>query len=773
MSRFSTLSPDDFEELVADLLGAERGCRYEVFAAGPDGGIDLRRRTELGQLEIVQIKRYERSSFSTLRAAAMQERQKMDVLGPDLYRFVTSYDLTVGQKGKLAADLAPHIRDPSSEILGCKDLERLLTAHGEVERRHPRLWLSSGTQLMEMVHADVRDRSRALLADIESALPTYVRPRSFATARERLHENRVLILTGDPGVGKTTLAQMLVADALWADYDEPVAISRHPDEARRVFDPERRQVLLYDDFLGRFALERLDKNQDRELAGLMRMVTRAPHTLLILTTRDYIFSNASQVHEGLRHEDVGRHRFLLDAGQYGLVERSRIFLNHVHRSRSLPAAAGAELLAEDAYLRVLEHSNYNPRRIAYLTGMAGPALRLDEGESYVELAVAMLDDAASLWKQTFRHELTEEERALLLALASAGCEQRVEELRRLYAGVASQLDASADAGAFEDALCSLDGSMVRTYEDFEQNGGEMLLVAFSDPSVEEYVTDSVREHPGHIAALCRSAVAFEQLEWLVDHCDSREIEKVADDLAGAIRRTCRADPISWAYAIHDNGESPSVSLRRNTNHIYGRLVTVRRFVIGCPRLETLLADWWIEQLTKEMSAPGIVTPGIRSVGSRDDLFALVEGGRDYLESMRDGPKRLRETMTRDLHDAGAWARLGSLHRFWPELFGRRRWRKLQRDAEEWASEVLNYPHEFDGEVDEIGEAAQLMGIEISDEQLQRARENSYRSFDELPDYEPPAPSDRMPAATTGERQIVRAMFERLAREADASRPMRD
>jgi len=56
MSRFHAFSPEDFEDLAADLLSAHEVARYEVFARGRDLGIDLRPRHADGRLEIVQVK---------------------------------------------------------------------------------------------------------------------------------------------------------------------------------------------------------------------------------------------------------------------------------------------------------------------------------------------------------------------------------------------------------------------------------------------------------------------------------------------------------------------------------------------------------------------------------------------------------------------------------------------------------------------------------------------------------------------------------------------
>jgi hypothetical protein len=99
MRNFAVLSDIEFEELVADLLAAELGITVERFGAGRDGGIDLRwSETAGGGKSIGQCKHYQRSTFSQLLAAAKAEIPHLRVVRPPHYRFVTSFDLTVGQK---------------------------------------------------------------------------------------------------------------------------------------------------------------------------------------------------------------------------------------------------------------------------------------------------------------------------------------------------------------------------------------------------------------------------------------------------------------------------------------------------------------------------------------------------------------------------------------------------------------------------------------------------------------------------------------------------
>jgi hypothetical protein len=62
---FAGLSPADFEDLVRDLAGRELGCRFEAFAAGPDGGMDGRHAAG-DRNTILQAKHYAGSTYASL-----------------------------------------------------------------------------------------------------------------------------------------------------------------------------------------------------------------------------------------------------------------------------------------------------------------------------------------------------------------------------------------------------------------------------------------------------------------------------------------------------------------------------------------------------------------------------------------------------------------------------------------------------------------------------------------------------------------------------------
>lgn len=83
MRSYAALSDYDLEVLVADLLGTEIDTRFETFARGADGGVDLRRlKPGDGHPDVMQSKYFLKSSFAKLNTAVGKEPAKLAALDP-------------------------------------------------------------------------------------------------------------------------------------------------------------------------------------------------------------------------------------------------------------------------------------------------------------------------------------------------------------------------------------------------------------------------------------------------------------------------------------------------------------------------------------------------------------------------------------------------------------------------------------------------------------------------------------------------------------------
>ncbi len=208
---FRSLSPHDFELLCRDILQKPLGVRLESFTAGRDSGIDFRYRTKTDTL-IAQVKHYADSGYDALvRVLKQKERPKLEALKPTRYILATSVGLTPQRKDELFAVLSPWCV-AASDILGKDDINNLLTQYEDIERQHFKLWLTSAGVLERVLHAGIFGDTEAHLDRIRLRLSRYVPNPSFERAQKLLEKARFCIVAGIPGIGKTTLVEVLLAD---------------------------------------------------------------------------------------------------------------------------------------------------------------------------------------------------------------------------------------------------------------------------------------------------------------------------------------------------------------------------------------------------------------------------------------------------------------------------------------------------------------------------------------------------------------------------------
>ena len=224
---YSEISDFEFESLCRDLLQAELGLALELFAPGPDRGIDIRYLGVVKGVEqaiVAQCKRWAEDSFRRLlRHLETVELPKVERLAPARYIVMMSAPLSPDRKDKIVIAIQPWVRSPS-DVFGRDDLSELLARRQEVERRHIKLWLTSAEVLDALLNSDLANRSEGAIEHARRQLRLWVPNPSFERARAILAETRVCVISGAPGIGKTMLADVLLADYASRGC-EPVVIS--------------------------------------------------------------------------------------------------------------------------------------------------------------------------------------------------------------------------------------------------------------------------------------------------------------------------------------------------------------------------------------------------------------------------------------------------------------------------------------------------------------------------------------------------------------------
>ncbi|MFF1254452.1 hypothetical protein ACFVYC_18430 [Pseudarthrobacter sp. NPDC058329] len=547
MRNWRSLTDIDFEEIAADLLAAELGRPVERFGRGADGGVDLRWKEVSGGLGIAQCKHYMDSTFAQLRASAKKEGPKMAKLKPHRYLFATSQMLTGSQKDLIQSDLCEWIQS-AQDVLSGSDLDQMLDRHRVVERKHVKLWLSTGTELFWATHSDLLNRSEALRRRIDRTIGQYVGSKSFEEASDILEREKVCLIAGQPGIGKTVLSHMLLADHMTRGF-EIIEVSADIDEAWSALESSRAQIFFYDDFLGQLSFsERMGKNEDARLADFIDRVRELKSKRLVLTTREYILRDAERAYAKMSSINK-RGKYTLELSDYGRDDKARILYNHLWKSGIDRSSLLA--LADGGWRRIVDHPNYSPRLIEY-------GARIDaangSGSSWIDQFIAALDDPSTLWTQSFEVHLTETERALLYVLASFGASVEVPALQKAHRHLCDSLAVSNSSTEFRRALDTMEGTFLRFDKDHRG-----VVVSYDNPSIIDFVLNALRREPELQASLLRAATHFEQVEnlWsrtaasvtVLDRASSSRTrdrvlhESVNKQYAKAIKRTFSSNPL--------------------------------------------------------------------------------------------------------------------------------------------------------------------------------------------------------------------------------------
>ena len=464
-SDFTSLSSQDFEELVRDLLQAEWDVPIESFKTGRDSGIDLRYASPNDGVTVVQCKHYLRSSYSKLLTQLRKtELPKLSYLRPSRYVVVTSLGLTPNNKENIVAAMHPFIKG-TSDVLGAQDLEGLLKRNPSVEKANFKLWLTSTTVLERVLHNAEQSHTEFTVDRIRHKLPLFVQSNAFPRARDLLEENQIVVICGTPGIGKTTLAELLLYAHLEQGF-QPVVIQSDITDGKRLFRKGTRQIFYFDDFLGQTFLgdreDYLGRNEDVALIDFVSMVQSTENSRFILTTREHILQNAVHLSERFGQSPLFEDRCVIQLKDYSFGHRARVLYNHLYFS-DLPQSYRDAMLEENFFLDVIKHEHFNPRVIEWLASYVRFKKHVTP-EGYRQYVAGLLSSPESIWSHAFNNQISGAARNALLALYTVGSPAVMRDLEPVFLVLhrhrAEKYNERTKAGDFQAALAELDGSFL-------------------------------------------------------------------------------------------------------------------------------------------------------------------------------------------------------------------------------------------------------------------------------------------------------------------------
>ncbi|RAV06623.1 restriction endonuclease [Paenibacillus sp. YN15] len=507
---FLNLSAIEFEDLVRDLLQKHLNMYLESFTEGKDSGIDLRGSIDRKKSLLIQCKRYK--DYTSLMSNLAKEAPKVQKLGPKRYIIVTSVGLTPLRKAEIVKMFAPYILS-TEDIFGKNDVNNLLGQNNDIEEKHYKLWLSSTTVLKAILQANVKNRSEFLAETITNSIKLFVQNKSVNEAIDILNENNFVIISGNPGVGKTTLAKMLIFQYMSKGF-ELVEITEDIEEGNKFFSPDKEQVFYYDDFLGSNFLENsIAKNEDKRLYSFMERTKKHKNKKLIMTTREYILKQAQQKYEVLGRQDIDLVKHILDIESYTRIAKAEIFYNHLFFSE-LPEEYIHAIVSNKGYNRIINHPNYNPRVIELMT------MKFNRHsvppDRYLDHFLLSLTNPIEIWKAAFENQISHLSKYILYAILVTNSPISEESLNLSVKGMLEydslRFNISFKRGDFLNSLKELENTFIK----ITKGSNNEKFIQFQNPSVKDFLIHYIECDYDLIEMIVNSMVYFNQLFTIFD-----------------------------------------------------------------------------------------------------------------------------------------------------------------------------------------------------------------------------------------------------------------
>lgn len=392
-------------------------------------------------------------------------------------------------------------------------------------------WQKSNTKVEKIkkaIKTDISSSNEDMIEqnrinEIRKENEVFVKTKPFIEAKEKLEKYNIILLHGDPWVGKTTIANELVKIYKEKGYKFIYGRANEIDkvEEKITLNKGEKIICLVDDFLGSNVNHLKNSELDSCLNDLIKKFKNNDDQKLILTTRTYIYNNAKELfHKFYQCTEIIEEE-LVDVGDYTNIEKAQILYKHLEKNNLLWTNKYIELLEDKYYKTIITHTNFNPGMIAYICETID---KIDKNKT-IEYITELLKDPKKIWDKEY-HKLNFYEQILLNIIALFGYETLENCIRQQFIAFLSDKNTSKTEklkleNEFEKALTTLTISFVKV----EFNDDNDKILDTCKHSVRDYIISKIKNNELDIKKYIENAKYIDMLHYIDLFCEKDEITK--------------------------------------------------------------------------------------------------------------------------------------------------------------------------------------------------------------------------------------------------------
>lgn len=527
MFNFMNIDEIEFEELCKQILERKLGKTFRIFGRGPDGGIDIQANDNHNI--IGQAKFYINTSQSNTVSKIKKEANRIRD------REIEQYYLFIGremspQNIQTIYDVLKDILGTKENIFTIKEINELLNKeeYSDIVRQHIKLWLCSTNILEQTMNRNIFIDCEVLFDNIKEEVDLFVQTDLFSICQNIVDKERLLLILGMPGIGKTIVSKMLLLYYAQNGYLVRYSNSRDLEELKKSLslDKDKKEVIFLDDCLGQRYLE-LQEQRENDIVNLMKYIKRCPNKLLILNSRITIFKEAKE-----RQYELGKYVDnknieiqVIDIENISKIEKARI-LKHYLLKKQVPKEYIQSILKNQSYIKIIEDNSYNPRIIDYITEKRN-YINI-KPEDYAKSICNAFKKSKYVWKDEYENKISIEDRIFLITLFSL-TDYAVEEdkLKLAFYERLKQENIDTSVSVYEKVLERMNQSFVKIVI---KDNKKLIMVI--NPSVNDFMKEELKENQLEKEKVLNSAIFIEQIKRFSK--SQKEYDKIAKAYVGCI-----------------------------------------------------------------------------------------------------------------------------------------------------------------------------------------------------------------------------------------------
>lgn len=421
-----------------------------------------------------------------------KEVQKVKELQPEKYYICCAVKLTAKNKQEIY-DMFSDYMESANNIVSLIDIDDFLECpeNMDIVRKHYKLWLESTEILSEVFNQNIFIDCESLLYNIEEESRRFVETSCYNECLDILEKERMLLLLGMPGTGKTVTTKMLAIYYASKGYKIRYTTNGDIGDIKNAISTQKdlSEIILLDDCLGQHYFK-MKETQGNELLSLVKYVACHKNKKLIMNSRVTIFQQAKEhVIEFKQYAEDERFKIkILDMGKLSLLDKGRIFHNHIY-FKGLPAAYYQDILRDFRYREVVKHNNYTPRIMEFVTWEYN--FKNIPSDHYYEYVLQCLDNSTEIWQDEFSEKLQQEDRVFLTTLYSLTDTSIDENIikRALNYRLSQNALVDTSRNVWEEVLKRLEGAFIQI---IEKNRKKEIGVI--NPSVNDFLREYLQKN---------------------------------------------------------------------------------------------------------------------------------------------------------------------------------------------------------------------------------------------------------------------------------------